>query len=104
MAETRRLHGREMYSQPSRFLSEIPADLLREIRPRSGVSQPVWRSAPEPAQGTGLRLGQRVTHVKFGEGIIMNAEGQGEQARVQVNFADAGPKWLVVAYANLQAI
>ena len=105
MAETRRLHGREIYPQPSRFLSEIPTELLQEIRTRSSVAQPVYRSStPEPAQGTGLRLGQRVTHAKFGEGMIMNAEGQGQQARVQVNFSDAGPKWLVVAYANLQPI
>ena len=54
--------------------------------------------------GTDLRLGQRVFHQKFGEGVVLNYEGQGTSARVQVNFADAGSKWLVMAYANLQPV
>ncbi|MGH8117169.1 MAG: 3'-5' exonuclease, partial [Rhodanobacteraceae bacterium] len=48
--------------------------------------------------------GQRVRHAKFGEGIVVTAEGSGAHTRIQVNFADAGPKWLVAAYANLIAL
>jgi DNA helicase-2/ATP-dependent DNA helicase PcrA len=51
-----------------------------------------------------LKLGQQVRHRKFGEGVILNYEGQGGSARVQVNFAHAGTKWLVVSYANLESI
>jgi len=104
-AEHRRLHGSESYCLPSRFINEIPAELIQELRPRIQVSRPFAAHAgsavhaPEP---DGLRLGQRVQHAKFGEGVVLNYEGQGAHARVQVNFESAGAKWLVVAYANLQ--
>ncbi|MGD8931644.1 MAG: DNA helicase II [Chromatiales bacterium] len=102
-AESRRLHGSENYALPSRFIREIPAELLREVRAGPSITQPVYR----PGGGlsneelVGFRLGQRVRHAKFGEGVVLNAEGQGRSARVQVNFETAGSKWLVVAYANL---
>jgi DNA helicase-2/ATP-dependent DNA helicase PcrA len=54
--------------------------------------------------GIGLRMGQRVLHAKFGEGVVLQAEGAGDRARVQVNFADAGAKWLMMGYANLEAL
>ena len=104
-AEHRRLHGSESYCLPSRFINEIPAELVQELRPRVQVSRPFAAHAgravraPEP---DGLRLGQRVQHAKFGEGVVLNYEGQGAHARVQVNFESAGAKWLVVAYAKLQ--
>ena len=50
----------------------------------------------------GIRLGQRVRHKKFGDGVILNCEGQGAHARVEVNFETAGTKWLVMSYANLE--
>jgi DNA helicase-2/ATP-dependent DNA helicase PcrA len=101
-AEQRRLHGVETFATPSRFLREIPAELVEEVRPAMVVSRPVYRrSAGLPAEG-GVRLGQRVRHGKFGEGIVLNSEGSGAHARVQVNFESAGTKWLVVAYANLE--
>jgi DNA helicase-2/ATP-dependent DNA helicase PcrA len=104
-AESRRLHGSETYPVPSRFLREIPGELVEEVRARVQVSRPY--SAPGGSldvarESTGFRLGQRVRHGTFGEGVILNAEGQGPSARVQVNFERAGSKWLVVAYANLQ--
>lgn len=104
-AETRRLHGSETYPLPSRFLREIPAEVTEEVRSRPAVSRPY--SAPGGSLSTaqedsGFRLGQRVSHAKFGLGTVLNAEGQGAAARVQVNFESAGPKWLVVSYANLQ--
>ncbi|HOP17156.1 MAG TPA: 3'-5' exonuclease, partial [Gammaproteobacteria bacterium] len=106
-AESRRLHGSESYPLPSRFLREIPADLIEEVRARPNISRPYASASPSLAaaqEAAGFRLGQRVAHPKFGEGVVLNAEGQGSGARVQVNFEAAGAKWLVVAYANLQAI
>ena len=104
----RRLHGVDSYGTPSRFIKEIPPELIEEIRPRIQVSRPIYvprRGAlqdDEPAQSGGVRLGQRVRHGKFGEGIVLNSEGSGAHARVQVNFEASGTKWLVVAYANLE--
>jgi DNA helicase-2/ATP-dependent DNA helicase PcrA len=105
-AESRRLHGSENYPLPSRFLREIPVELVEEVRMRAQVSRASY--APSPIgvslHDAGFQLGQRVTHPKFGEGVVLNAEGQGGSARVHVNFEQAGAKWLVVAYANLQAL
>lgn len=108
-AEARRLHGQDMFGVPSRFLREIPPALLREVRPRV---QPVRASFPprqRPVYGhaslapaVGVGIGQTVSHAKFGSGTVIDIEGDGPHARVQVNFDDAGSKWLVLAYANLQ--
>lgn len=109
-AEARRLHGQDMYGIPSRFLREIPASLLNEVRPRVQVSRPASGFATRPAPGhasletPGLKLGQTVTHATFGPGVVTDYEGSGAHARVQVNFANEGSKWLVLAYANLQAV
>lgn len=110
-AEARRLHGQEMYGIPSRFLREIPAPLLHEVRPRVQVSRPMpGNYAPRRDLGhaaiesPGLKLGQNVVHAKFGRGVVTDYEGAGAHARVQVNFDDEGSKWLVMAYANLQAV
>jgi len=103
-AESRRLHGSESYPMPSRFLREIPAELIEEVRARPNVSRPYAPASGSLAAAqveTGFHLGQRVQHPKFGEGVVLNAEGQGNGARVQVNFEAGGAKWLVVAYANL---
>jgi len=107
-AESRRLYGKEMYQRPSRFLRELPTNCLEEIRLTTKVSRPVASAPRFDAQAafddTGLNLGQRVCHPKFGEGIVLNYEGSGAQSRVQVQFDDAGAKWLVVAYARLQPV
>ncbi|MEJ2382288.1 MAG: DNA helicase II [Gammaproteobacteria bacterium] len=106
-AESRRLHGMDNYPMPSRFIREIPAELVQEVRPRAAVTRPVFQpGTPVAAAGApdGLRLGQRVRHARFGEGVVLNYEGQGHSARVQVNFEDAGSKWLVVDYANLEPV
>ncbi|MBT3058281.1 MAG: DNA helicase II [Candidatus Thiodiazotropha sp.] len=102
-AESRRLHGSDSYPLPSRFIREMPAELMAEVRAGPGIGQPHYGSAPylEVAEQSGFSLGQRVRHAKFGEGVVLNAEGQGRSARVQVNFEEVGSKWLVVAYANL---
>jgi DNA helicase-2/ATP-dependent DNA helicase PcrA len=103
-AERRRLYGSESFSTPSRFLREIPVELVEEVRPTMTVSRPVYRSRRPGLElpESGVRLGQRVRHGKFGEGIVLNSEGSGSNARVQVNFEQVGTKWLVVAYANLE--
>jgi DNA helicase-2/ATP-dependent DNA helicase PcrA len=108
-AEVRRLYGEENYTRPSRFIGEIPAEYIEEVRMRGAISQPLYRRQPavdEFAQsdGGGLSLGSQVVHPKFGQGVVLNCEGAGAQARVQVSFDEVGTKWLVLAYANLQAV
>ena len=110
-AEQRRLHGMDSFAQASRFIAEIPEELVEEIRPRVQVSRPISsanRTAGRPGGGSisaaaelGVRLGQRVRHAKFGEGVILNCSGQGAHAQVEVNFEAVGTKILVLAYANL---
>ena len=102
-AETRRLHGMETYNRPSRFLHELPRELLHEVRPRVQVTRPLYagRFVDDGGAAAPIKLGQRVRHASFGEGVVIDAEGSGAHARVQVNFENAGAKWLVVAYANL---
>ncbi len=109
-AEQRRLHGMDSFSQPSRFIAEIPEELVEEVRPRAQVTRPMSRPASRgrsarggvnPAEDLGVRLGQRVRHAKFGDGVILNCSGQGAHAQVEVNFETVGTKILVLAYANL---
>lgn len=106
-AETRRLYGSEKYTSPSRFLGEIPDELLVAVRPKPKTSY----SAPsrkhsawvddQTAHESGVTVGMRVGHPKFGEGVVTSLEGHGEYARIQINFSEVGSKWLVLAYANL---
>ncbi|MCJ8168127.1 DNA helicase II [Atopomonas sediminilitoris] len=111
-AETRRLYGSETYNKVSRFVREMPADTLSEVRLQNSISRP-FGGQPRPnlspfagaeVPDTGLTLGQRVRHPVFGEGIILNFEGSAAQARVHVNFDSEGAKWLMVAYAKLEAL
>ncbi|MFI4956643.1 MAG: DNA helicase II [Gammaproteobacteria bacterium] len=101
-AQSRMLHGRQMHSRPSRFLSEMPADCLNEVRvtrSQTVVKQVQQQSVPDCP----FRLGARVKHPKFGEGTVMQFEGEGEHARVQVKFKTNGVKWLVLGYARLES-
>lgn len=111
-AESRRLHGEVKLCRPSRFIGELPKELIDEIRLKSTVSRPSFGST---RIGKGLNgnvevpqtefsLGQRVGHNKFGEGVVLNYEGQGPNARVQVNFDTVGSKWLVLSYAKLEVL
>ncbi len=108
-AESRRLYGQEKHHSPSRFLREIPEECIEEIRIKTQVIKPQASSRFSNAvshaafEETGFKLGQRVIHTKFGEGTVLNYEGSGPQSRVQVNFEEVGSKWLVTAYARLQA-
>ena len=107
-AESRRIHGADMYGVPSRFLREIPPALLHEVRPKVQVSRPLFNAPPRRNFGHAaidiapLPLGANVRHATFGTGTVIDFEGTGAHARVQVNFDDVGSKWLVLAYANLQ--
>jgi DNA helicase-2/ATP-dependent DNA helicase PcrA len=105
-AESRRMHGTEMLSRPSRFLGEIPPSLIDDIRPRVQVSRPLYAgrfAEPPPSlqEDLPVKLGQRVSHPSFGEGVVVSAEGSGPHTRLQINFENAGSKWLVAAYAKL---
>ena len=112
-AESRRLHGEVNLCRPSRFIKEIPKQLIDEIRlkttisrtkvnRRNGMHDSLSSGAEIPQ--TEISLGQRVAHGKFGEGVVLNYEGQGSNARVQVNFDAAGSKWLVLSYAKLEVL
>ncbi len=98
-AESRRLHGQTMFGRPSRFVGELPPELIEDIRPQINVSQ---ARAPRASGGGLPPLGSRVRHAKFGTGTVLTIEGQGENARIQINFDDAGQKWLVAGYATLE--
>ena len=106
-AESRRLHGNDIFNPPSRFIKEIPSECIMEIRPKASVTVPYSRNESKPMDfedQIGIALGQKVQHPKFGQGIVLNYEGAGESARVQVNFESAGTKWLVLSFANLEVI
>jgi len=120
-AEQRRLHGMDTYGAPSRFIKEIPGELIEEVRARVPVARPMMGSygsgggrAGSGLSGSlretagngrpGMGLGARVRHGKFGEGVILNLEGNGAHARVQVNFEQQGTKWLMLQYANLEPV
>ncbi len=130
-AQTRMLHGQTRYNLPSRFFDEIPQALQKWLTPRLAERRAqqqaanafgTWSRARGPGAGArdasrskafggepgagsagGFRVGQSVQHPKFGSGVIVDAEGQGNDARVQVNFGRQGVKWLAVAVAKLQA-
>jgi DNA helicase-2/ATP-dependent DNA helicase PcrA len=108
-AEIRRLHGKEAYHRPSRFLLEIPKEFVEEVRLKTSVSparqynsnyvQPSAKFMAEQSD-TGLRMGQRVSHHQFGEGVVLQYEGRGEHARIQVRFESAGTKWLIASFVT----
>ncbi len=107
-AESRRLHGQESFNSLSRFIREIPNELINEVRINNTVTRPSsfasGNIAAQAAADCGMVLGQRVLHSIFGAGTVLSFEGQGASARVQVNFEDEGSKWLVLQYANLQLL
>lgn len=106
-AETRRLYGKEVRHHPSRFIGELPPTCIQEVRLRASILRPVThrvQRTPLEQNDSDFALGRRVRHSKFGEGTIVNMEGEGEHTRLQVAFQGEGIKWLVAAYARLEVI
>ncbi|MGS2718336.1 DNA helicase II [Eionea flava] len=110
-AETRRMHGTENINRVSRFVKEIPSQCINEVRLKTQIQRPLGYKKPATApvlqdkgEDSGYYLGQKVHHNMFGDGVITHFEGQENNMRVQVNFANQGSKWLVLQYANLQAL
>lgn len=108
-AESRRIHGNESFNTISRFVREIPKEFIDEVRIKSTIRRPVsYAQAVDNFSVTdqypGMALGQEVNHKLFGEGTILQFEGEGAGARVQVNFGSEGTKWLVMQYAKLEPI
>ncbi|MFP4146118.1 MAG: DNA helicase II [Halorhodospira sp.] len=112
-AERRRLHGVDQMTWPSRFLSELPREALEEVRPamsvRRGPPAGTQAATASPAEATdsppqGLRIGGRVRHQRFGDGVLLRCEGHGAHARLQVRFDNAGTKWLIASYAGLEPV
>ncbi len=108
-AETRRIHGKEMFHRPSRFLREIPKEFLEEVRLKAKVSRPQtsmnsvgWTKerSDVSTDDSGMRIGQRVNHHQFGEGVLLQYEGRGEHARIQVRFEKVGTKWLIASFVT----
>jgi DNA helicase-2/ATP-dependent DNA helicase PcrA len=118
-AQTRMLHGQTRYNVASRFIDEIPQEVVKRLTPvmspvmssafgRGRFDDKAWAPAPEKAfksqtAGHGFRIGQAVQHPKFGQGVIVNAEGSGNDARLQINFGKQGMKWLALEYAKITA-
>ena len=107
-AESRRLHGTDIFNPPSRFLKEIPAEMIDEIRPRAQTTAPYARkrssSFNDTASDIGFSLGDKVSHPSFGDGIVLNYEGVGESASIQINFEAVGTKWLMLSFAKLKKV
>jgi DNA helicase-2/ATP-dependent DNA helicase PcrA len=107
-AESRSIYGSESFNSVSRFVRDIPKEVIEEVRLQSTVSRPTSyaRGALSSDQGddTGFALGQSVNHQVYGEGVILNFEGNGPRARVHVSFANVGTKILILASANLTAL
>ena len=106
-AQTRMLHGQTRYNVASRFLDELPEEAVKRLTPRPGHAKfddVAWAPAKSYKAKTpshGFRIGQSVLHPKFGQGVIVNAEGSGTDARLQINFGKQGMKWLALEYAKL---
>ena len=129
-SQTRLLHGQTRYNMKSRFFEELPEGALKWLTPKNqsfggsafgfgagyntsrgaapgGFSKDVFASPAVPVQKSpshGLHAGMKVFHTKFGEGTVVSMEGQGDDARAQVNFPRHGVKWLALSVAKLTPV
>ncbi len=104
-AQKRAFAGLSGMNRPSRFIEEIPSGLLETANLNAKVESIGSASISKlPSKDFPFALGQRVRHQRFGEGVVVSGEGQGETARVQVNFVHEGKKWLVLTYAKLEVV
>ena len=109
-ANKRFLHGQSLYAYPSRFLDEIPSEYLNKVKAKFGATQhnyqedDIFNQDIEPSANGQLSVGAGVKHAKFGFGTVLNFEGEGDSARIQIKFKQAGTKWLIASYANLEFV
>lgn len=106
-AESRTTYGSESFNPLSRFVRDIPQQVLEEVRLQNTIARPTSYAAPrnsDEGSDTGFQLGQQIRHHVYGEGVILNFEGNGPRARVHVGFEQAGTKILILASANLEAV
>lgn len=100
-AELRRMHGKEAYHRASRFINEIPPELMQEVRFRTKVSRP-YVSESKPITHSKFRIGREVHHRVFGDGIIIDMEGEGDDLKLRVRFANIGTKLLIASYLTVK--
>ena len=104
------LHGQSLYAYPSRFLDEIPSEYVNKVKAKFGATQAnysdddIYNQDIEPQANGQLAVGVGVKHGKFGYGTVLNFEGDGDSARIQIKFKQAGTKWLIASYANLEFV
>ncbi|HIB30386.1 DNA helicase II [Candidatus Thioglobus sp.] len=104
------LHGQSLYAYPSRFLDEIPSEYVNKVKAKFGATQAnyndddIYNQDIEPEANGQLSVGAGVKHGKFGYGTVLNFEGDGDSARIQIKFKQAGTKWLIASYANLEFV
>jgi len=106
-AETRSIYGSESFNSISRFVRDIPKQLIEEVRLQNSISRPTTYAAAfnsDEGSATGFQLGQQIRHNIYGEGVILNFEGNGPRARVHVSFEEVGTKILILASAKLAAV
>lgn len=107
-AESRSIYGTESFNSVSRFIRDIPKEVIEEVRLQNTIARPTsYAASPmrsDQGDDTGFQLGQQVNHNVYGEGVILNFEGNGPRARVHVRFEQVGTKILILASANLAAV
>ena len=122
-AQTRMLHGQTRYNMKSRFFDELPEDALKWLSPKvqshwfankktpwddvvplAGSDNAIAQKIAHKSPGAGWRIGESVAHGKFGEGVIVNIEGSGANARAQINFGSNGMKVLDLSIAKLERL
>jgi len=109
-AVKRFLHGQSLYAYPSRFLDEIPVEYTHSVKQKFGATlqnyqeDDIYNQDVAPEEQGQLSIGVAVKHAKFGFGTVLNFEGEGDSARIQIKFKQAGTKWLIASYANLEYV
>ncbi|HEY3301197.1 MAG TPA: UvrD-helicase domain-containing protein [Methylophilaceae bacterium] len=115
-AQSRMLHGQVRYGIPSRFLDEIPEELLKHLNAKPVAKPSMGRDynelpavmskhkSSEQKSAMPWKIGQSVAHAKFGQGVVVSYEGNANDMRVQVNFGREGLKWLAMEYAKLEKV
>jgi DNA helicase-2/ATP-dependent DNA helicase PcrA len=124
-SQTRLLHGQTRYNVKSRFFDELPEESLKWITPKierhwfankktawddadfhGGANNVIAQQIKQKSisTGAGWRIGESVAHAKFGEGVIINIEGSGSNARAQINFGKSGIKMLDLSVAKLERV